>query len=317
MQLASVRSTRTLAIAGASAATLFGAAVWAMATPAGAASPSKLPARLTVGATLPLTGPGGAYGKFMQTGLALGLNDGAKLIPGTTFKLVALDDQAQAGLAVSQTRQLINEDKAVSIVTAFTTPPLAQHPLAQRAKVPLFNGGGNDPQLAGKTFLWNDNLGVDQEALAVMTYAKRKLGTKSIGILWETDYTPVAGKAFGKRWEQASGSKPQQVLSIDQAATTAGPQLDKLLANKPDALFLAVDGNIASMVLKQLGQRNVTIPVIGYSAVGSVPEALTTPFKLYFAIGSNTATDSVKASFKKKYPGQPANYLQLQYYSLE
>jgi ABC-type branched-subunit amino acid transport system substrate-binding protein len=267
---------------------------------AAAETAKKFPAKIIVGATLPLTGPGGAYGKIMQIGLQMGLDDAAAqgIIGDSTFQLEVRDDQAQAGQAVTQTRDLVNSG-AIAIVTAYTAPPLAQVPIAARAKVPVLNGGGNDPSLQGKDFLWSDVLMVDQEATAGMRYLHDTLGAKKVGILFETDYTPNALVGLRAAWKSISGSEPSS-QSVDQTEATVGPQLEKLLAEKPDALYLAVDGNIATLAYKELAQRGVKLPLMSYSGGASVPEATNTPsLNLYYTTQSLTPTAQFEATAKK------------------
>ena len=260
----------------------------------------KFPSKIVVGATLPLTGPGAAYGKIMQIGLQMGLDDAVArgVIGDSAFQLEVRDDQAQAGQAVSQTRDLINVG-VVAIVTAYTAPPLGQQPIAARAKVPVFNGGGDDPSQLGKDYLWNDVLMVDEEATAGMRYLHDTLGVKKVGILFETDYTPNALVGLQAAWKSVGGLDAS-AQSVDQTATTVGPQLEKLLAETPDALYLAVDGNIATLAYKELAQRNVKLPLMGYSGGATVPEATNTPgLNLYYTTQSLTPTPQFEAAAKK------------------
>jgi ABC-type branched-subunit amino acid transport system substrate-binding protein len=254
-----------------------------------------LPPKFVVGATLPLTGPGGAYGKMMLDGLKMGLDDAvAKGVVGSSvFELDVRDDQGQAGPAVSQVRDLLNSG-VVAIVTAYTAPPLAQEPLAAHAKIPLFNGGGDDPSLLGKEYLWNDILTVDEAAMAGMRFLHDTLGVKKLAILFETDYTPNALVAFKAAWKSVSGNDAV-TQSVDQAATTVGPQLEKLLAEKPDAIYLVIDGNIATLGFKELTQRSVTIPLMGTGGA-TVPEASSSPtLNIYFTTQSSTDTPEFDA----------------------
>src|SRR5258705_8122337 len=125
---------------------------------------------ITIGATLPMTGGGAAYGTSMSNGLQSAINvlNKGKTIPGVTFQLKVTDDQAQPGLAISQMIQLVNADKAVAVVSAFTTPPLAQLKPAEQYKVAVLNGGGNDPSLLGHDWLFNNILSSTQEAKAAL-----------------------------------------------------------------------------------------------------------------------------------------------------
>jgi branched-chain amino acid transport system substrate-binding protein len=245
--------------------------------------PKPLPESIVVGATLPLTGLGAAYGTIMQEGMQLGFAEAEKsgVAGATKFKLEIRDSQALPAQSVSLTRDLVNAG-AVAIVSAFTAPPLAQVPIAARSKVPVFNGGGNDPALLGRDYLWNDVMMLDQEAKVGMQYASETLKAKKIGILFETSYTPTALSSIEAAWKDVGGTESVSE-TVDLAATSVGPQLEKLLAAKPDAIYLAIDGNISSLAFKELGQRNVKIPLITYSGGAVVPEAKSTPgLELYF-----------------------------------
>jgi branched-chain amino acid transport system substrate-binding protein len=241
-----------------------------------------VPSTIVIGATLPLTGPGGAYGTFMRDGLQMAVDqvNAHGGVHGAKLKLDALDDQAQAGLAVSDTRQLLSSH-VVAIASAYSAPPLAQRPLAARESIPVFNGGSYDPVFLNQPYLWSDLLMSNQTDAKELQYAKQKLGVKKIGILFETDASSYDLKETPKVVQQVLGTAPA-VATVDQTATSVVPQLQKLLAGHPDALYVYVDGNIASLTYKALAQLNVTIPTFGNEAATAVPEAAGTPsVKIY------------------------------------
>lgn len=276
-----------------------------------------VPSEFTIGASLPLTGPGAAYGAVMRNGLQLAVDrinaDGG--LKGSKFKLSVLDSQAQAGPAVANAKQLIRTDKAVAIVTAFTTPPLAQLPMAEQSKTPLFNGGGYDPQLLGHDLLYNNILSLGQEARAGMRYAKDELGVSKLGVLVETNLTAEGVEEIEGLWKEIAGTDAV-VAQIDQTATNAGPQLDQLLAANPDALYLATDGNISSLVYKQLSQRNVDIPIVSSSASLAVPEATKSPgLDLYFSRQAFEPTADFEKAYGAKFDEEPNIYF-VNYYNV-
>lgn len=237
----------------------------------GSASP---PARLTVGATLPLTGPGAPYGSTMKDGLQVALDEinASGGVSGTQLDLVALDSQAAAGPAVTGMNQLVNVNDAITIVTAFTTPPLAQLPGAEEAQVTLFNGGGNDPSLLGHDWLYNAVLMSDQEARAVMQWAYDELGARSIGIIFETDYTASALDAFRQAWKDVCATCPSTEVSIDNTATDTSPQIQRIMAANPDVIFSTTNGTILQLQLQQMAQLGVTQPILSTSAIFALPE---------------------------------------------
>ncbi len=275
----------------------------------------KLPSELTIGATLPLSGPLGPYGPFMQQGLELGLADAERALGGTKLKLKTLDSQALASLAVTQARSLVTRDKVVAIVTAAGAPPVAQLKIAQQYKVPLLNGAGNTPDLVGHEWLFNDAFMVEQGGFAAMKYANDKLAAKTTSILIDTNYPPSTAEAYKKIWSKLTGTTPRtQFVPYD--ASDAGPYIDKMLSDKPDVIFLSVGGSTLSLVLKQLVQRGVTIPVASNDgAVLAVPEGKDLPFKVYYANPATVASKALTTRYKAKYKAD-ANFLVVQNYNL-
>ncbi len=192
---------------------------------------------------------------------------------GTRLATVVLDSRAAAGPSVSGMRQLTSSDDAVAVVTAFTVPPLAQLPLAERGKVPLLNGGGNDPALAGHDWLFNDVLSVAQEERAVLDWVKQSRGVRRLGLIATTAYTEDGRKTLADVAEETLGTAPT-VVTMDETATDATSVIEKLLAEKPDAIFVSVSGTAADLVFKQLAQRGVDIPILTGSQIFAGSPAL-------------------------------------------
>jgi branched-chain amino acid transport system substrate-binding protein len=286
----------------------------------GSSGKTKVPSSFTIGATLPLTGPGAAYGDYMRDGLMMAANqiNASGGIDGAKVTVDALDDQAQAGLAVSDTRQLLSKHP-VAIASAYSAPPLAQRPIAAQQGVPVFNGGSFDPVFLNLPYLWNDLLMSNQTDTQEFKYAKEKLGVKKPAILFETDASSYALKVMPQIVQQVFGTKPA-VATVDQTATNVTSEIQKLLATKPDMLYLYMDGNIASLTFKELAQLNVKIPIFGDESTWQVPEALTSPsLQIYGPLEVVNSTPSflkvydADPTYKKV---QPPNVYVSRYYSI-
>jgi len=215
----------------------------------------------------------------MKDGLQVALNEinAAGGVKGIKLDLKALDDQADAGPAVTEFTQLVNVDNAITVVSAFTAPPLAQAPLAETAQVPLWNGGGNDPSLLGHAWLYNAVLMSDQEARAVLQWAYDSLSARSVGIIFETDYTASALDAFRQAWKDVCSSCPSTEVSIDNTATDTTPQIQKIMAANPDVIFSTTNGTVLQLQLKQMGQLGVKVPILSTSAIFALPEEFSGP----------------------------------------
>lgn len=271
---------------------------------------------VTIGATLPLTGFGAPYGKSMQEGLEIGLKTAEdNLGNGTKFDLIMTDSQAVAGPAVTEGRKLMADKGAVAVVTAFSAPPVAQLAIAEQYKVPLLNGGGNTPDLVGHDWLFNNAFMVNQGGYAMMKYAYDELGVKSIAIIIDSSYPESTVAAYTEIWNAISGEDPNiQFIPLD--TTDAGPNIDKALATNPDAIFLSTNGAALSLVLNQLTQRNVNVPVLSNDgAILGAPEAATLPFPVFYANSSSEASPEFSAAYKAAYGTEP-DFLALANYNI-
>jgi ABC-type branched-subunit amino acid transport system substrate-binding protein len=201
-------------------------------------------------------------------------------------------------------------------VSAFTAPPLAQLPGAERAQVTLFNGGGNDPSLLGHDWLYNAVLMSDQEARAVMQWAYDNLNARSIGIVFETDYTASALAAFRQAWKDVCATCPSTEVSVDNTATDTTIQIQKLRAAKPDVIFSTTNGTILQLQLKQMGQLGVTQPILSTSAIFALPEEFKGPVGKQL-VGVRQIYKPEQAfldGFQKLQPGQEPNLYTHNYY---
>lgn len=271
---------------------------------------------VVVGATLPLTGFGAPYGLSMKEGMEIGIADAQEALDGTTLKLEMTDSQAAAGPAVSEGRKLMADEGAAVVATAFSAPPLAQLSIAEQYQVPLMNAGGNTPDLANHEWLFNNSFGVAQGGYAMMDYAHNELGVNSLAVIVDSSYPESMPDAYIELWNEVAPGEPISVEYIASDTTDAGPNIDKLLAGDPDAFFLSTNGAALSLVLNQLVQRNISIPVLSNDgAILGAPEAATLPFLVYYANNSTVASEEFTAAYNEAY-GKDPDFLALAYYNM-
>ena len=287
--------------------------------PSAAGSGAAVPESVTLGASLPLTGPGAPYGEAMKAGLdaAIANINAAGGAGGTQLNVEYLDSKAEAGLAVSTMRQLVSSDGAVAVISAFTVPPLASLPVAEETKTPVLNGGGNDPSLAGHDWLFNNILSVSQEMSAALTYAKDSLGVKTLGIFETTAYT-----AEGLAQLEAAATKvlgtPPTTVAVDEAATDVNAQVDELLSTNPDAVFISVSGTALDLVAKALAARGSEIPILTGSQIFAGSESVKGPLatKIVAARQEYKPTEEFLAAFPESTIESPPSIYSGTYYSL-
>lgn len=232
---------------------------------AGASSTAMHADQITIGASIPLSGPLAGFGSFQKWGYTTAVKDinakGGILVDGQRkqVKLILLDDKTNPNVTSSNTDRLINRDK-VDALLGSCTPALvnAGAVVADRAKVPLVTGC--DPLEAFKSvkkweyawdlFFWEPDLAAapfrTMKALGVKTNKKVAIladngpdGQVVGGKLWPTfakqfGYTvvysasfPVEGTQFGSLIENAK-AKGADVLLVD-AVTPPAVSLTKQL----------------------------------------------------------------------------------------
>src|SRR5215470_18923532 len=127
--------------------------------PKGGGSVEK--SKITIGATLPLTGAEARIGGFFKEGYELafeelgkkgGLAIGGKKVPAT---LDLLDDTSTQTTAVSLADKLINQDKVDFLLGTYGTSVVeAQSTVAEQNKMPYVNGGGAATAIYKRGYKW-------------------------------------------------------------------------------------------------------------------------------------------------------------------
>jgi len=204
-------------------------------------------AEITVGVSVPLTGPG--------SGLGIPMSNGVKMWPATIagekLKVVILDDATDPTKGVQNTRRFVSEDKADLILGSGVTPVAiamadvaAESRTVQLALSPI----GLPPGKDAWTFRMPQSNGV--MAIAMVNHMQ-KAGVKSVGFLGYTD-------AYGEQWLEAvkplldkAGIKLVGVERFARSDTSVTAQALKLTAANPDAMIVVASGSGAAM--PQLG----------------------------------------------------------------
>ncbi|THF55955.1 ABC transporter substrate-binding protein [Ollibium composti] len=244
-----------------------GAAAAALLTSrtAGAADPIKIgyPANLT-GIQASLDGP-------MLNGAKLAaseINDAGGVL-GRPIELVVYDSKSDATTISTVASQLIDSDKVVGIIGfADSDSVLAIGPQVQTAKIPFITPGATSPKLPSQIgddiFLaaFGDNV----QAAVGAEFALNKLKAKTCYLLTDigAEYTTLLSDYFVSAFEHGGG----KILERDTYKTgdkTFTAQIAKLKAmpEKPDFIFSSSLAEEIGLILKQLRQAGITLPVVG------------------------------------------------------
>ncbi|GIZ50198.1 ABC transporter substrate-binding protein [Noviherbaspirillum aridicola] len=208
-------------------------------------------ADITVGVSLPLTGPASGLGIPTRNGINLW----PETIGGEKLRLVVLDDASDTTQSARNGRRLITEDKVDVIVGSTATPAsVALADIAAEGQtvqistspVELPEGkGGWTFRVAQSTPLMAGAVVDHMKKQGVKTYAY--LGySDAYGETWLKAFTDLAGKA---------GLKPVATERFARADTSVTAQALKIVSARPDAILIGASGSGSAMPHKALVER--------------------------------------------------------------
>jgi branched-chain amino acid transport system substrate-binding protein len=207
-------------------------------------------ADITVGVSMPLTGPAASLGLPSKAGLALW----PETIGGEKVKLILLDDAGDPTMATKNARRFVDE-KADIIVGGITTPSTvaiaqvaSETETLQLSPAPAELPEGKDP--------WTFRAAMNAPFYADGAVEHmRKNGVKTLGFL---GYSDALGESYLQslpKATQAAGIKVVAVERFARADTSVVGQSVKLVAANPDAVLVIGSGGGAAMPHNALIER--------------------------------------------------------------
>lgn len=255
----------------------------------GAAAPAR--SKVSVGATLPLTGSEARIGGFVKEGYELafeevnkagGLQVGKQKLP---VSLTLLDDATNQATAVSLADKLINSDKVDFLLGTYSSHLIeAQSTVAEQYKVPYIQGGGGATKIfkRGFKYLFGTISPVELLGTTLMTWIdlQQKAGKlprpAKIALLWENT---AHGKDFRKGVSDfVAQSGGAYAISVDESFALDGKDFSALLGKVKAAkvdLFLA-DAHLPDYITmhRQYVASGMCHKVVSYGARGSEKGAI-------------------------------------------
>ncbi len=212
---------------------------------------STAQADITVGISLPLTGPTSALGIPAQNGIKLW----PATVAGEKLNVIILDDATDPTIGVKNARRFITEDKVDIIMGSAATPIAAamSDVAAEGQTVQMMMSPVNLPPGKGE---WSFRLPQSTAVMAIPIVEHwKKAGVKTYGFLgyadaygeaWLTDITSAAEKA---------GIKRVATERFARTDTSVTGQALKIVAANPDAVLVVASGSGAAMPHKGLVER--------------------------------------------------------------
>jgi len=244
-------------------------------------------------------------------------------IGGRQIELILYDGKTDPGTITQAARQLVEKDMVTAIIGfSDSDMVLAAAPIAAAAKTVFITSGATSPKLPEqvKDYLFLACFGDNVQAAAGAEYAYKELGLKNCALLVDErmEYTQLLAKYFKERFGEMGG-KIVLEDTYKGGANDFSTQISRLKALNPlpEMIYVASGPDDIGLIVKQLRQAGLSMPVMGGDAYDT-PLLVETSGKyadgVYFTTHCmlDESSDSARtsrfiAAYKKEYNRMPEN----------
>lgn len=231
-------------------------------------------ATIKVALVAPFTGLGSILGDYIKKGAQLALEEinASDGINGSLLEMIVYDDAANPSTAANVIRRALFQDNVVAIFGPnMSSAVIGVHPLAQQAKIPMLVGATSPSfrySVIPNDYLFRLRADDGVKVAQLVKYAVEVLGIKKPGVIYgSTDYC-LAGLDVAKSEFPKYGIEIVAMEQIKEGEKDATGQLLKLKNAGFDGLIGLTHEPEAAVVVTQLRQLQIEVPVIGFSAWG-------------------------------------------------
>jgi len=244
------------------------------AAPTQATSPTQILGALipgneiNLGGVAPLSGNAAGFGNYAKNGYELAVAEwNAKGgVLGKQIKLTVGDDKGDPAEGAAVFTKLIEQDKVSAIVgTVMSKVSLAGAPICQNARIPMIAPTSTNPQVTQVgDFIFRACFIDPYQGTVGAMFAYKDLKVKTAACIFDVgnDYTKGLSEFFKAKFTALGG----QVVGYEGHATGTTDfkaQLTKVLAAKPDVLYVSDYYNDVALIAKQARELGFKGPMLG------------------------------------------------------
>jgi branched-chain amino acid transport system substrate-binding protein len=223
---------------------------------------------VVIGGVAPLTGEAATFGTSTKQGYDLAVEEwNAKGgVLGKQVKLVFADDKGDPAEGATVFTKLIEQDKACAILgTVMSKVSLAGAPICQAAKIPMIATASTNPKVTDVgNFIFRACFIDPFQGTVGAKFAFDELKAKKAACLFDVgnDYTKGLSEFFKAKFTALGG----EVVGFEGHATGTSDfkaQLTKVLAAKPDVLYVSDYYSDVAIIAKQARELGFKGPLVG------------------------------------------------------
>jgi len=232
--------------------------------------------QIKIGALLGLSGDiGTSYGQPQKNGVELAVNEVNEsnyLGSGKRLKLIVADAGAGADTALKAMTGLIETDNVSCIIgPTLSAQAFKADPVAQSHKIPVIAVSNTVPGITEMgDFIFRCSLPESTVIGGTIRAAASQLRVVKVAYLWgkDDDYTIAGYKAF-KDAVTKNGLKVLADETFNRGDTDFKPQLERIIAKKPDAILVSALAKVAAAIIIQARSLGYTGTIIGGNGFNS------------------------------------------------
>ena len=221
-----------------------------------------------LGGVAPATGEAATFGLASHNGMDLAVaewnaNGG---VLGKQVKLVFADDKGDPAEGATVFTKLIEQDKVKAVVsTVMSKVSLAGAPICQSAKIPMISPTSTNPKVTTVgDFIFRACFIDPFQGTVGAKFSYNDLKARKAACLFDVgnDYTKGLAEFFKATFTQLGGT----VTAFEGHATGTPDfkaQLTKILATKPDVLYVSDYYNDVALIAKQARELGFKGPLVG------------------------------------------------------
>jgi len=288
--------------------------------------PPRSDAPIVIGAVFPLSGPPAQYGRYMQEGTELALDDAISqgIVKPSQVRLVFEDGAADPAKSVTAFRKLVDVDHPVAVALATSGVILAIKPIANQSHVVILNGSAISPEIEDAddfSFSFLSDARVEGAFLADFAV---KSGRKKMGIIYRNDASGTAFRDAFKARLQSLGASLVYEDAHRPGENDFRPFLPKIAARQDiDALFIASFGPEAAAFVRQAREQGVQTQLLAYTTfyspkvlelAGPAANGVFFSAPMFDPASTQPSVEELRGKIKRKYGHREVNYYHAVHY---
>ena len=265
-----------------------------------ASGPEEAPGEVTVGVLVPLTGELGEFGKIVADAIEFGvgeINDAGGTRCGMIRTVIA-DTGGDAETGIREATNMIESEDAVAILGPTSGVMVALVDLAHREEVVIMSpyaGTINLNELGGDFVYRTVSSDLGDGAASGLWLASRGYG--SVGFLIQNEESTISPAEVARTEVEEAGIAITDFIVYNPGQPSYQAELTTLLANEPDAIFLAGGQESGVTVIKEAVAGGFEGEWL-FTADLAVPE-------IFDAVGAELINDKAFVEFADADPSLP------------